>query len=142
MEAGRIVSREDPAFVTVRPASEAGRNIFARGLPVISALDRVEAAGRVVLGVPPDLPGASSLPRVRALGAALGVPVEEYRVRGGERDLALRLGLSDLALVRAPVRDGENLAVIGGQDGLPGGFLLCAAADDYLWLRRLAAAIR
>ena len=113
MEAGRIVSREDPAFVTVRPASEAGRNIFARGLPVISALDRVEAAGRVVLGVPPDLPGASSLPRVRALGAALGVPVEEYRVRGGERDLALRLGLSDLALVRAPVRDGENLAVMG-----------------------------
>ena len=142
MEAGRIVSREDPAFVTVRPASEAGRNIFARGLPVISALDRVEAAGRVMLGVPPDLSGASSLPRVRALGAALGVPVEEYRVRGGERDLALRLGLSDLALVRAPVRDGENLTVIGGQDGLPGDFLICAAADDYLWLRRLAAAIR
>lgn len=142
MEAGRIVSREDPAFVNVRPASEAGRNIFARGLPVISALDRVEAAGRVMLGVPPDLSGASSLPRVRALGAALGVPVEEYRVRGGERDLALRLGLSDLALVRAPVRDGENLTVIGGQDGLPGGFLICAAADDYLWLRRLAAAIR
>ena len=76
METGRIVSREDPAFVTVRPASEAGRNIFARGLPVISALDRVEAAGRVMLGVPPDLSGASYLPRVRALGAALGVPVE------------------------------------------------------------------
>lgn len=141
MEAGRIVSREDPAFVTVRPASEAGRNIFARGLPVISALDRVEASGRVMLGVPPDLAGASSLPRVRALAAALGAAVEEYRMRREERDLALRLGLADLMLVRAPVRDGESLTAIGGQDGLPGGVLLCAAADDYLWLRRLAGAM-
>ena len=140
MEEGRIVSRENPADVAVRPACGAARNIFARSLPAVSALDRVQASGRLVLGLPPEFQGASSLPRLRTLSERLGARMGEYVREGDDAGLPLRLGLADVMLVRGSVRDDDGLAVLGGGDGLPEGCFLCAAADDFLWLRRLAAA--
>lgn len=140
MEDGRIVSRENPENVAVRPACAAARNIFARSLPSVSALDRVQASGRLVLGLPPECAGASSLPRLRTLAGNLGARMEEYVWQGDDPGLPLRLGLADVMLVRGTVRDEDGLAVLGGRDGLPDGYSLCAAADDYLWVRRLASA--